>query len=293
MKTAILVNDTSGEHHIGCNAVVATIKRLCKERNIEITQTFTRQDVRNKMTQLTTAIASCDIVIINGEGSCHDGYGRNWFIPLLQMLPNKKAVLINSVWYNMGTIDEMGKLALISFRESNSYMDFMQHHNFIPATITPDVIFAVKPELFNIGYGDSVFGNKTSLLNKHDNFFPLDYHREISKAKYLMNMKENSVDTYLAWLHTLDLYITGRFHGVCLSAIAGTPFLTMASNAHKIEGILKDMGCEELLISSMEEVPQKIVLAKKIAYKPYQYAIEAYGKVHQLFDKIENIVYGK
>jgi hypothetical protein len=292
MKTAILINDTSGEHHIGCNAVVATIKRLCKEREIEITQTFTRQDVRLDSPKLKEAITSCDIVIINGEGSCHDQYGRNWLIPLLQMLPNKKAVLINSVWYNMGKVEGIEKLALISFRESNSYMDFMTHHNFIPAIITPDVIFAVKPELFNIGYGDSVFGNKTAILNKHDNFFPLDFRHPTSKARYLMNMKENSVDTYLAWLSTLNLYITGRFHGVCLSAIAGTPFLAMASNAHKIEGILKDMNCEELLIGSMEDVPQKIVLAQSIAYRPYQYAIEAYNKVHKLFDKIEVIVNG-
>lgn len=37
-----------------------------------------------------------------------------------------------------------------------------------------------------------------------------------------------------------ELVVTGRFHGVCLAIPARRPFLALASNTHKVEGLLAD-----------------------------------------------------
>ena len=36
--------------------------------------------------------------------------------------------------------------------------------------------------------------------------------------------------------------ITGRYHGLCISIMAETPFLILSSNSHKVEAILEDIG---------------------------------------------------
>jgi len=291
-KLGILINDTSSEYHIGCDTVIYNIKRLCELNGIQITQTFTRRDVRvpNKCDQ---AIKDCDIVIINGEGSLHDAYGRNFLQPLLNMIPDgKKTILINSLWYNMGKIEGIEKLKLITLRETDSYIRFRKDYPNYKYTvkIVPDIIFALPLSLTNIGYGDSVYGNKTNMLNCHGNFFPLDYRRQSTPGKSI-ELKADNVYAYLKWLKSLDLYITGRFHGVCLSAMAGTPFLALPSNAGKIEAILKDMGCQDLLINSVEEKDQKIQVAQNLAPLAYEYAQKAREEITHLFKIIRRITY--
>ena len=47
---------------------------------------------------------------------------------------------------------------------------------------------------------------------------------------------------YLALLGRARMHVTGRFHGICLSLVTGTPFLTTGSNSWKIEALLADAG---------------------------------------------------
>jgi exopolysaccharide biosynthesis predicted pyruvyltransferase EpsI len=294
MKTAILINDTSGEHHIGCDTVIANIKSLCKERDIEITQTFTRQDVRIDSPKLKDAITTSDIVIINGEGSLHDQYGRNFLTSLLKMLSNKKAVLINSVWYNMGHVPEMSKLAIISFRETRSKVEFDKDHlNFIKISeVVPDVIFATELPPENIGTGDSVYGHITNILSKVKNYFPLDYHRPSSPQfpKEIKTYSQKDINDYIKWLKTLDLYITGRFHGVCLAILTGTPFLAMPSNAKKIEALIRDATTQDLIITSLDEIENKKNNAYASVGQMKEYSEEAKEKIKNLFDRIKNLL---
>lgn len=293
-KHGILINDTSGEHHIGCDAVIHNIKSLCKERDIEITQTFTRQDVKINSPRLKEAITTCDIIIINGEGTLHDQYGRNFLRPLLQILPNKPIVLINSVWYNMGYVPEMSKCVIISFRETSSKQAFDKDHPLLAkiSEVCPDVIFdsqynlITMPYLGAIGYGDSVYGQLATKLSQYDNYFPLDYHR---KAKTIIPIK-GDVNYYISWLKGLQLYITGRFHGVCLSILAETPFLAFPSNAGKIEALIYDLiKGKELIINSLEEIEDK----KKFAYQAQKHMAEYTGKarlmIRDLFDRIARL----
>ena len=67
------------------------------------------------------------------------------------------------------------------------------------------------------------------------------------------HMVERPLQDFMALLESSELVVTGRFHVVCLCLITGTPFLAVASNSHKVEGMLEDAGLRHRLVS-----PQKL-----------------------------------
>ena len=300
MKTAILINDTSQEYHIGCYNVINNIIRLCKENDIQLVCSFTRHDIiyEKRTDTLNKLLHNTDIIIINGEGSLHHHPLANtkWFPIILKKIPkNKKAVLINTVWQEMNKIGDdiklLDKLDLISVRDSYSYNDLVSiYPKKEKIIITPDILFATKidDKMVKIGYGDTVHHRLREFLKRRTIFFPLNY---IHKGTY-RNIKQITMPTlytHQMWLKSLELYITGRFHGVCLAAMANTPFLALSSNSHKIEGILKDMNCSELLINSTDEIESKKEIAIELIPKAHKYAIEAKGKIETLFQRIAKI----
>lgn len=53
---------------------------------------------------------------------------------------------------------------------------------------------------------------------------------------------------FMSALESAELVVTGRFHGVCLCLLTGTPFLAMTSNSHKVEGMLEDAGLTHRIV---------------------------------------------
>lgn len=294
MKNAILINDTSNECHIGSMQVIKNISKLCKDNSIDIVARYTRHNIiDNTKGDLKLDIQKSDFIIINGEGSLHHHPRRNtkWFPILMQMIPqNKKICLINALWQDMEELNQykgcLDKLNFISVRESYSYRNLVAiYPKKDKIIITPDIIFATSFKEDVIGYGDSVNRKLRQVLKKKNNFLPLSYI-DRGSYKYIQNITMPTLKSYQLWLKSLELYITGRFHGVCMSALVGTPFLTFTSNSHKIKGILKDMDCQELLIDSLEEIETKKTRAIELAPKARKYAVEAKPKIEELFKRI-------
>lgn len=296
MKNVLLINDTSEECHIGSCNVIKNICYLCKQNNMRVSNTCTRHFITDQSpSKMKTALDSAEIVIINGEGSLHHHPRRNtkWFPKILDRIPkDKKIVLINSLWQRMDNLGKesieifLDKIDLIAVRETYSYNDMIRLY---PKTekiiVIPDIIFATEFLEAKVGYGDSVDRKKRKMLKEKNNYLPLSY---IEAGTYLDIKKINlpSIIPYVTWLKSLELYVTGRFHGLCLSAMVGTPFLVFPSNSHKIEAILDDMNCPELLIHSLDEVEQKKEIAIQSISKAYNYANNAKGKIKNLFKKI-------
>ena len=67
---------------------------------------------------------------------------------------------------------------------------------------------------------------------------------------------ERPVDDFMTLLGSSAFVVTGRFHVVCLCLITGTPFIAVASNSHKVEGMLEDAGLSHRLVT-----PQKLAQA--------------------------------
>jgi len=56
------------------------------------------------------------------------------------------------------------------------------------------------------------------------------------------------LDGFMGALESAELVVTGRFHGVCLCLLTGTPFLALTSNSHKVEGMLEDAGLSHRIV---------------------------------------------
>lgn len=70
---------------------------------------------------------------------------------------------------------------------------------------------------------------------------------------------ELPVGDFMALLESSELVVTGRFHVVCLCLITGTPFIAVASNSHKVEGMLEDAGLKHRLVPP-RDLPQTLDL---------------------------------
>ena len=248
MKTAILLNDTSYESHIGSRTVVDSFDYLCKKYDIKVIKKYTRAQCIELIREIIPLFDKVDLILINGEGSLHHHPRPStaFFKIIMRYIKKRhKVVLFNTLWQDMkykGLSKHLRKINLISVRESYSYEELVKKYPKEKLIITPDLIFHNEfksEDRSKIGYGDSVNHKIRSSFKRKANYFPLNFiHSGTYKNPTSLNYP--SLQSYVTWLESLDLYITGRFHGVCLSAIAGTPFLSYPSNSHKIEGILHD-----------------------------------------------------
>lgn len=265
---ALLVNDTRNEKHIGCMASVEGLIKLCKDAGIEIIRTCTRADSLVKK-----LVEDVDLIVVNGEGTFHRS--PLFFERVLDFIEENDlyAVILNTVWEKMFFNRDLDRIKLIAFRESMSLECFEESCPDYKGRIvlSADCAFVQEDGDLEIGYGDSVMGLLGSSLARNKNFFPMSFVGSIPDFW-----------AYIQWLKSLDVYITGRFHGVVLSTIAGTPFLAFPSNSHKIEGLLKDMGCEELLIKSFRGMHRKIEIAKQSREKIIKYREVAKRRLNEL-----------
>jgi hypothetical protein len=277
---AALINDTSTEKHLGSNEVVDSIRRLCQRCGIIITQQYTRQEVINggKLV-VRQRLQAVDMIIVNGEGTFHRG---SIFIRrLLEAIPKgKQAIIINTLWDKMffDNEEELNVFSLITVREGMSYCALKQVYPDSKIMVVPDLIFTVAvPPITGIGYGDSVLASLKEDMAFKYNYFP---------------MQGEGADTasYISWLRSLELYVTGRFHGVCLSIVAETPFLAFPSNSHKIEGILQDMGAPDLIIGSFKDIEKKKELAKEKIPLMQEYKANAAKRIIAFEERLKTIV---
>jgi len=278
MSKAVLLNDTSRENHIGCKLVIQNIKTLCKTYKICLLGTFDRDSINSSNRQLMSSIADSDFILVNGEGTLH--HSPETTSRLLEF-GNKPKVLINAVWEKMFFVDRaLDNFRYISVRESMSYKEVVKYAPKGQVCIVPDLIFynTESIKVHDTGFGDSVMPYVREKFKQRNNYFPLQ-----------VEATHPDLYAYISWMRTLKLYVTGRFHGVCLAMMLGIPFLAVPSNSHKIEGLLKDCGCLELLISNESEILEKRKRAQELIVQAHTYVNSAKAKIEHSFRAIANI----
>ena len=99
--TAVLMNDTRGHAHFGCQRVMRVIESNLESRGIKVTaRSLVRNDWPSDRAFLD-AVSKCDIVVINGEGTLH--HGKHHGDKLLQIVDHtaragKPIALINTIY---------------------------------------------------------------------------------------------------------------------------------------------------------------------------------------------------
>lgn len=107
---------------------------------------------------------------------------------------------------------------------------------------------------------------RTSILHRNEHA-PPGWYAWVDGYRYAWNVRLSSfsdanyrisadAEDFMLDLQRASLYLTGRYHGICLSMACGVPFRAVASNSFKIEALLEDAGLKAARLSN--SVPEVI-----------------------------------
>jgi hypothetical protein len=186
-----------------------------------------------------------DILVVNGEGSMHRGGGA--FRDKMRLIEaavsaGRPAYLINSVWQdNPHDFDTaLAKCRQIVVREVLSQRDIARHG--VTAEVMPDLsYFAPVPSGDAVDFKGGVV--MTDFLSREFGSFVRLRSRWAERFPFV-DLRAMDWATLVRSLRTARLLVTGRHHAVYAACKARTPFLALAGNTHKIEGILATAGSD-------------------------------------------------
>ena len=294
----VILNDTRDQPHFGCQRVMRTIYRLLENRGAVVIGTALAGTNWTRDERFLNALRECDAILINGEGTLHHGHARAERMLQVVDHPfraGKPVSIVNALYQAnpQNWSKYLNKVQLVIARDGNSYQELagVYSGNLIRAL---DLSFHEPvPEpsktYVRVGmtFGDSVYPEVTRQLLtlskslEGTSFLPI-MHTIKSRKAGLSPVLRKLRDTYI-YLHSLAYqrihrnvhfskneveffelighsrgHITGRFHGACLSVLAGTPFLAVDSNSWKIDALLDDLG-----LSQTRKVEMKNLLIQK------------------------------
>jgi hypothetical protein len=264
---AVLLNDTRSEHHVGCRWVVENLERECRRAGIEIVAT-SPASCQDDTAFLQGTWNATDLVLINGEGTMHDDQPRALSLANAGRWAaerGKPVVLLNTVWQNNRRLNLLLPcLEGIFCRESRSAAEVSRAG--FAAAVVPDLIFASPAESLppgsqrrGVAVLDSVLPRVSRALARRacwrrHSFLPMSQttYAGLRRRRLLFwaltfrcpGGLQPPEDGFLARLAAHKAAISGRFHGVCLCFLTGTPVAAIASNTHKIEGLFCDAGLD-------------------------------------------------
>lgn len=219
----------AGDHsrlHCGCQAVVAYIKSIFKDKDFEFVK----------------KLDDADLLVVNGEGTMHhtsSGFKKKMNLIQAAQASGKKTYLINTVWEKNSNLYDSVLMGLDGFivRESASQLDLVKNHG-LNADVRLD--FSYFCELKEVSKYKNLNGSKCLT-----DFYSSDFGGwvkysggAISKYPYL-KMNDFSWSEFVKTLSTSSLLITGRHHAVFAACKARTPFVALESNTHKISGFVR------------------------------------------------------
>ncbi len=245
----VLLNDTSDNRHFGCELVGAAYRTLLEERDIELIGVQYRKLVLDR-----TLCDRADLVIVNGEGSIHDGGYSN----LLEIGDEYPAVLLNCSIQNQH-LGNIRQFQIVTARESMSA-------EYIDSEIIPDLIYTHQ---FRATKGSGSFLSDSST--------------RLSNTRTLHVRAPEFVQALLG----SKTACLGRFHAIAIAAMANIPFSAYPANTWKNQGVMFDMGASENYFGTVEEAQDKIPTETLESIQTY--VEDAPKKISGLFDRIAEL----
>lgn len=303
---AVIMNDTGGGTHFGCDRVMRVIESNLARRGVVVTA---KSRVRNKWWEdkvFLKAAEAADIIVINGEGTCH--HARPHGEHLLRIVEHpvgadKPVVLINAMYQE--NPKEWGrylaKFALIAARDSWSAAamkeagarevivlpDLSMSEGFhaeadrvvrTTLTVGESVLPEVSEQLIALAdsRSDAVLLPLVTVLKglKLKYPWPLRQLRKlyVHAHKGLFILKHRGVQfskdeaEFSSRLVRSYLHVSGRFHAICIAITTKTPFLAITSNSWKIQALLEDLGIDKSRIVDVASLPELLAKPKAFAF---------------------------
>lgn len=255
----VLVNDTAHHPHAGCQLVGEAFREQFTRVGLDLLGSIPFNVDWNAYTSL---LDSADLVVINGEGSIHHGNRTD----LLNIAARYPAALVNCVYQDNPPNPKLRHFRYVAARESLSAKELARDG--VEAVIVPDVCLTASTlRLFIKTTATDDLGRTDNVIDPTSGF-PIKYHG-VTAADYL---------------HRLCSYrrlCIGRFHAAIMAASLEIPFSAWASNTHKTEGLLFDMGIPECFAEDVNSALQRVPTSFPDSVR--QYVAEGRKKIDDMF----------
>jgi polysaccharide pyruvyl transferase WcaK-like protein len=251
-----LFNDTSGSHHAGCKAVMRSLRaELAEFADVVATHAVGSTSLD------PTALAACDAVVVNGEGSIHHDSPRANFLMMVlatAQAAGKRTALVNALYQQdrLSTQDVLARLDFMSVREVRSAAHARRHGG------CPWVLLDSAADRRQL--------REASPLRRVSGIVKGATHPKAPSATWLDNVAADKVDVtvgsldeIVATLRQADVYVTGQHHGIYAAALAGIPFVALVSNSHKVEGLIEWSGLPIPVVDNEALIPKALAFAQK------------------------------
>lgn len=205
-------------------------------------------------------------LVVNGEGSMHHrctAYLQKMRYITLALAQAKPVYLLNSVWQDNQSDDQdiIAAINHITVRESLSQMDLQVNgQRQVPAYLDCS-FWAPLDEHAPV----TDFAKKTVCTDfyspEFDTFVKVTGGL-ISKYSYI-DLKDWDWSSLVQSLKTASLLVTGRHHAMYAACRARLPFVVMAGNTHKIEGLMAMAGIDIPICQHPRELRDAIGWARQ------------------------------
>ena len=293
LKKAVVLGDTSGANHHGCELVMENLFRGLAGHGIEISQCHSGKNW-SAIPAICHALQSADLLVINGEGTIH--HDRPMGDELLRAAEfahehGVPAYLINCTWHSNGRslAERAAVFRRVYVRESVSAAELAAAG--IATTVTPDLTLATEwtgvdavrsgclvsdstmpavtsklyrliPQLAEARFASirSTRWNRGGTWRRAKRWTQWAAARALGQfglcpASYIsLAFADRDARTYLSRMASAHVMLTGRFHAACFAILTATPVIAVRSNTSKIEGLLHDAGLNANRIIDLNEM---------------------------------------
>jgi hypothetical protein len=269
---AVILNDTATRYHHGCARVMRLLVAGLEQAGVTAGFRVAARSDWTRDRDALSAIRAAQVIVINGEGTLHDGAAMGArLLAVMDAAPGVPVALVNALWHGNPPdwSDRLRKLGLVAARDSRSAAEMGELLGH-PVRWLPDLSLSAPadvgtPARAGLIVGDSVRAEKRRVLGQaaqrlgafslptktlSGRFWQTTAGRNLLWRAYFGIWSGSvprfgmatSEQEYLCDLAATEGHVTGRFHGVCLSMLTETPFLALASTTSKVETLLVDAG---------------------------------------------------
>ena len=285
-KKVALFNYTRHARHCGCQLSMINLEKKLNTFGIEVVWKWPAgKDWRRDVAAIPRH-PEIDAILVNGEGSIHHSHTRSRpeYLSLLggfaRQELNLPAFLINATVYenSAGVYENLKDFDGIFVRESFSQKQL--HCHGIRAHVVPDLTFAYAP-LVHVAEKragvcgiDSVVPEISNAIRRlclentwiytsirypetrlpFLDVLPWEGAKNILKKCIRSIDEHRKVHSFNALICSQKFVLSGRFHGVTLCLLSGTPFVAFDSNTPKISWLLQDVVGQSNRVLSLDEL---------------------------------------
>jgi len=295
-----LINDTTLDSHHGCDIVTKNIKNVLYKHGIEVSKSiycgkrFSAQDLVGF--DIHGIVVNGEGTLHHSQQRAIDLIDDLAEVYKATSLP---IYLINATIdaNELALYESFPMFRKIFVRETRSKIELEKYG--IESTVVPDMTFysdysgLVVGTRSGVGFTDSVYQDLSSQMYRHYaksddySYLPLinsnkyasrkQIIRQAKRKMYAFFMKlvgivaderyvkyqyyiENN-DDFVEKIAGLKLLVTARYHGLCLAIQTRTPFIAVAGNSHKVQGLLEDIGFSKSRLAKLADINAELIAA--------------------------------